>query len=306
MHKLSNFGTNKEAVVTILLLAPILLLSVNSALGQDNVSQASLDEQISSTPAAASTTPPPTPEIGEEDASEEDEEVTPTPTTTPALTSDLSPPLVENQAVSIFQNQTVTIPLSPGDSRLTYSISTLPLHGNLVGVDNETRLVAGGIAIYTPDPNFIGDDSFKFLAQNRTQDVIQYSAIAQVTIKVNETSKIPITFIEGNDRIKNDIGKISNVRVYVQEYPQYQAIENATELSSIDLDDAFYPDPPDPASTGKWEDEIVMPSNLIGVGEKFHVCIDDAAKRITLACYELEKAETTRQQNVTIDFRNFP
>jgi hypothetical protein len=155
MDRLPIIGTNKEAVISMLILLPFFLSSGSSAFGQDEASQPSLDEQNQSSP---------------------------TPTGIPAP----SPPLVENQAVSIFQNQTVSIPLSPGDSRLTYFISTLPIHGNITGVDDTTRVVPGGIAIYAPDTNFIGDDSFKFSAQNRTQDVIQNSAIAQVTIRVNE------------------------------------------------------------------------------------------------------------------------
>jgi hypothetical protein len=120
----------------------------------------------------------------------------------------------------------------------------------------------------------------------------QYHAEAQ---EEGNSSKIQITFKEGNNR------NVSNARVYVQEYPQYGT--NPPDGSYIDLNDAFYNDDP---YTGIWKDEIVMPSNLIGAGEEFHVCIEDIGKSITLACYELEKAETTRPENVTIDFSNFP
>jgi hypothetical protein len=108
----------------------------------------------------------------------------PSPSTT--VISSLSKPLTENQAVSIFQNQTVSIPLTPGDSRLKYIISELPIHGELVGVDNTTRELAGNIAMYVPNAGFVGDDSFRFFAQNRTQNVIQNSEVALVTIRVSE------------------------------------------------------------------------------------------------------------------------
>ena len=107
--------------------------------------------------------------------------------------------------------------------------------------------------------------------------------------------KIQITFIEGKDR------NVSDARVYVKEYPQYGT--NPPDGSHIDLNDAFYNDDP---YTGIWKDEIVMPSNLIGVGEDFHACIEDTNKGVTLACYKLENSEARRPEKLTIDFNNFP
>jgi hypothetical protein len=131
-----------------------------------------------------------------------------------------------------------------------------------------------------------------FLSLPLLLSIQQYDTEAQ---EDGNSSKIQITFIEANNR------NISNARVYVQEYPQYGT--NPPDGSYIDLNDAFYNDDP---YTGIWKDDIVMPPNLIKIGEKFHVCIEDMDKGVTLACYKLEKAETTRPENVTIDFNNFP
>ena len=73
-----------------------------------------------------------------------------------------------------------------------------------------------------------------------------------------------MTFLEGEDR------NFSDVRLYIQEHPQYGT--NPPGGSHIDLNDAFYNDAP---YTGVWEDEIAVPSDLIDVGEEFHVCIED-------------------------------
>jgi hypothetical protein len=52
-----------------------------------------------------------------------------------------------------------------------------------------------------------------------------------------------------------------------------------------------------------WEDEIVIPSDVIEVGEEFHACIGDTNKGIALACYKPEKQ---RPEKLTIDFNKFP
>jgi hypothetical protein len=64
--------------------------------------------------------------------------------------------------------------------------------------------------------------------------------------------------------------------VYIQEYTQYGT--NPPDGSYIDLNDAFYNDAP---YTGIWKDEIVIPSGLLGMGEEFHICIEDTDKGIT-------------------------
>jgi hypothetical protein len=107
--------------------------------------------------------------------------------------------------------------------------------------------------------------------------------------------RIEITFIEGEDRNVND------ARVYIQEYPQYGTSQ--PNGSYIDLNDAFYNEDP---YTGVWEDEIVVPSGLIGVGEEFHACLEDTNKGITLACYKLQNSERMGPEKLTIDFNHFP
>jgi hypothetical protein len=124
----------------------------------------------------------------------------------------------------------------------------------------------------------------------------QYYADAQ---EEGNSSKINITFIEGNDR---KVINLDLVRVYVQGYPEYGNVPNG---SNTDLDGAFGPE--DGNRTNIWNEEIVMPSNLIGA--ELHVCIEDVRKGITLACYypqyKLENAGKTRPE-VTINFNNFP
>jgi hypothetical protein len=126
----------------------------------------------------------------------------------------------------------------------------------------------------------------------------QYYADAQ---EEGNSSKINITFIEGNDR---KVINLDLVRVYVQGYPEYGNVPNG---SNTDLDGAFGPE--DGVANTIWEVEIDMPSNLIRAGEELHVCIEDARKGVTLACYKpqykLENAGKTRPE-VTINFNNFP
>jgi hypothetical protein len=107
--------------------------------------------------------------------------------------------------------------------------------------------------------------------------------------------RVILTFLEGEDR------NFSDVRLYIQEYPQYGT--NPPGGSHIDLNDAFYNDAP---YTGVWEDEIAIPSGLIDVGEEFHICIEDTRKDIILACYELENGSESEPEHLEIDFNNFP
>jgi hypothetical protein len=128
---------------------------------------------------------------------------------------------------------------------------------------------------------------FSFLSLITTQ---QYFAVAQN----DSIFKIEITFVEGQNR------SVSDARVYIQEYPQYGTNPDG---SSIDLNDAFYNDAP---YTGIWKDEIVIPPDVIKIGEEFHACIEDTNKVITLACYKLENTEKQGPEKLAIDFNNFP
>jgi hypothetical protein len=127
---------------------------------------------------------------------------------------------------------------------------------------------------------------FSFLSLISTQ---QYFAAAQKDTFL----KVEVTFIEGQNR------NVSDARVYIQEYPKYGTNPDG---SSIDLNDAFYNDAP---YTGIWEDEIVIPSGVIEIGEEFHACIEDTNKGLTLACYKLENTEKQGPERLTIDFNNF-
>lgn len=102
--------------------------------------------------------------------------------------------------------------------------------------------------------------------------------------------RVLITFIEGSER-----RHIDYIRVYVQEYPQYDF--------RTDLDDAFYNDDP---YTGEHTSQIEMPSGLIESGETFHICIDDEDVDTTLACYKLENSRRNAPEELTINFNNFP
>jgi hypothetical protein len=92
--------------------------------------------------------------------------------------------------------------------------------------------------------------------------------------------------------------------VYIQEYPQF-GIPGGTDSGFIDLIDAFYNDAP---YTGIWEDQTTMPSDLVDVGEEFHVCIEDTQKDATLACYELEnglnQSQSIYEQILTISLKD--
>ena len=121
--------------------------------------------------------------------------------------------------------------------------------------------------------------------------LIQQFAVGQK----DASFKIEVTFIEGQNR------NVSDVRVSIQEYPQYGT--NPPDGSYIDLNDAFYNDAP---FTGVWRDEIVIPSGIIEVGEEFHVCMEDTSKDITLACYKLKNTENKAPEKLTIDFIKFP
>jgi hypothetical protein len=105
-----------------------------------------------------------------------------------------------------------------------------------------------------------------------------------------------VTFIEGQDR------DVSDARLYIQEYPQY-GIPGGKDSGYIDLIDAFYNDAP---YIGIWEDEIIMPLDLIDSGEEFHVCMEDVEKDVTLVCYELENGPEAEPERLRIDFNNFP
>jgi hypothetical protein len=70
--------------------------------------------------------------------------------------------------------------------------------------------------------------------------------------------------------------------VYIQEYPKYGTDPDG---SSLDLNNAFYNVGP---YAGIWEDEIVIPSGIIEIGEELHACIKYTNRGLTLVCYKLD------------------
>jgi hypothetical protein len=157
MTKFSAIGISKAVKISALILLPFILSSGNVGFGQNTTNTTNRTDTSTQI------------HLSEDEVA-------------------ITPPLAENQVVSIFQNQTVFIPLSPGDSRLDYFISKPPLYGEITGVEKQNDPVPGDIAIYTPNTNFVGSDYFTFWAQDGTQNdtVTQNSEVAMVTINVNE------------------------------------------------------------------------------------------------------------------------
>ena len=75
---------------------------------------------------------------------------------------------------SVFKDTTTDIPLSttPAKPDLTFLIDTEPSYGSVS--------ISGMIAAYTPDSNYLGNDSFTYKAFNG----VQYSNTATVTVSV--------------------------------------------------------------------------------------------------------------------------
>ncbi|MCE9527333.1 MAG: cadherin-like domain-containing protein, partial [Planctomycetales bacterium] len=89
-----------------------------------------------------------------------------------------SPPIASNQGVTANEDMPQAITLTATDAdgnQLTYSIVSYPSHGTLTNFDPQT-----GTVVYTPAPNFHGDDSFTFKANDGIAD----SNIATVSVTV--------------------------------------------------------------------------------------------------------------------------
>ena len=87
-------------------------------------------------------------------------------------------PVTANQTVTTSKNQGVAITLSATDFNInntfTYTIVEAPAHGSLSG--------SNGNLTYSPDPNYVGPDLFKFKANDGALD----SNVSTVTITVND------------------------------------------------------------------------------------------------------------------------
>ncbi|MEN3361542.1 MAG: hypothetical protein V7637_5524 [Mycobacteriales bacterium] len=104
------------------------------------------------------------------------------------------PPVANPAAVSTFDNVPVAITLTgtdPDEDPLTFAVATGPTHGTLSG--DPPALT------YTPNPGFLGEDSFTFTAS----DGALTSAPATVSITVEQSNRPPValgaTFSTLND-----------------------------------------------------------------------------------------------------------
>ena len=111
--------------------------------------------------------------------------------------TDNDPPISENQSLSVAEEtETGTITLvatdpDDDDSSLTYTIATLPSSGTLK--DGGTVITAAGdlsgALTYTPNTDFVGNDTFTFTAKD---DEAAVSNAATVTISVSNTNDPPV------------------------------------------------------------------------------------------------------------------
>ncbi|MGH1429386.1 MAG: Ig-like domain-containing protein [Arenicella sp.] len=84
-------------------------------------------------------------------------------------------PVANEQSLTTRVNTSVDIALTGSDAEndpLTFSISQIPVHGTLSGTAPNL--------VYTPNPNFVGDDAFAFIANDGKKD----SSPATVSISV--------------------------------------------------------------------------------------------------------------------------
>ena len=112
--------------------------------------------------------------------------------------TDNDPPISENQSLSVAEEtETGTITLvatdpDDDDSSLTYTIATLPSSGTLK--DGGTVITAAGdlsgALTYTPNTDFVGNDTFTFTAKD---DEAAVSNAATVTISVSNTNDPPVS-----------------------------------------------------------------------------------------------------------------
>jgi len=88
------------------------------------------------------------------------------------------PPVADDRSVTVNEDTSEAILLTatdPNEDELTFSIVSNPSHGTLTDFDSET-----GTVVYTPHPDYSGDDSFTFKAS----DGMGESNIATVSVTV--------------------------------------------------------------------------------------------------------------------------
>ena len=103
------------------------------------------------------------------------------------LSVDVTPvndaPVADGQSITTNEDTPTAITLTATDrdeDELTFSIASYPSHGTLTDFDPET-----GTVVYNPDPDYDGDDSFTFRANDGTAD----SNEATVSITVLSAEK---------------------------------------------------------------------------------------------------------------------
>jgi len=105
-------------------------------------------------------------------------------------------PVANDQNSVVFENQPNTLTLDATDTdldQLTYKIITKPSNGTLDLTDLQS-----GTVVYTPDPEFVGLDSFTWKATDDTTDSALVTYYLDVLpndtgIQVNQTKKGPTT-----------------------------------------------------------------------------------------------------------------
>jgi hypothetical protein len=112
------------------------------------------------------------------------------------------PPVANIQVVTLAEDSSVNVILGGFDldgDALAYNIVTPPAHGTLGGL--------GANRTYVPDPNYVGPDSFTFLANDGALD----SAPATVSLVIMPINDAP-RFVKGSDQsVPEDAGPQSAV-----------------------------------------------------------------------------------------------
>jgi hypothetical protein len=94
-------------------------------------------------------------------------------------------PVANPLSISTMQNSPVSITLSGSDpvegSDLTYSVWSFPIHGAL---SDATHVIiteqSDQVIIYTPETDYVGDDSFSYVVNDGTEN--SYEAFARITV----------------------------------------------------------------------------------------------------------------------------
>lgn len=128
---------------------------------------------------------------------------TPTPTATPTFTNTPTPtprpPAAQGQTVEAQEDSSITIALQgsdPNSKPIAFQIASNPPFGTLTNLN-----ASAGTVLYTPNANFIGQDSFTFTV---TSDFLP-SAPATVTINVANVDNDPPVAQPGSYETNEDV-----------------------------------------------------------------------------------------------------